>query len=432
MIREEFKRGGWSILVKALYTILALIVCILIYWIFRNKKNTFAYVITTAILGSIIYNVIFPSNISIFDAFSRTEDPLSKTGFVIPDIKLSTKSLDLFSTDGYTLEAITSPDDVDINWYSSNEEIVTIDSNGYVRAMNEGNATITAAIIYDDVKYTDTCNITVKSPNIKLDSSRLLYIGENVTLSATTIPELSITWTSSNLDIAKVNDKGEVDGIAEGTATITAAMTYNDKEYSADCVITIKAPIEEADDTLNDAGNLNEEADDILNDAGNSNEEEGDLEEPEATKVSLKDVAWLEDDNIRKNISATTMRGEYWDDCIGFGSSNINADSNAAIIAACDQKYSRFTAEIAPQEGFDTSEKVTLYIYGGCDDKQTFIKEYEIDFMTETFSVDLDISGSKELYIMKSGNYNQGRIAGQFINGYTGMGVLIHNATLYK
>lgn len=52
--------------------------------------------------------------------------------------------------------------------------------------------------------------------------------------------------------------------------------------------------------------------------------------------------------------------------------------------------------------------------------------------MTETFTVDLDLSGAKELYIIKSGNYNQGRTAGQFINGYTGMGVLVHNATLYK
>lgn len=404
-------------LYKVLYTIVALIICVLIYLKIRNRRNTLGYIIITALIATIICNFLIPSNISIFDALNRTEDTISNTEDLIPDIELSTKTLELFITDEDTLTAITSPDDVEINWYSSNEEIVMVDSNGHIKAVSEGSAEITATIVYGEIEDTATCNITVKSPGIDLDTTCVLDIGESITLSALTSPESSITWTSSDSDIATVNDKGEVAGVNEGTATITAAMTYNDEEYSADCDITIKAPIDESEDILNN---------------GNESSEEDELDGLESTEISLSDVAWLEEDNIRKNILATTMRGEPWDNCIGFGSSNINADSDAAIIAACDQKYSRFTAEIAPQEGFDKSEKVKLYIYGACDGEQTFIEEYTIDFMTETFSVDLDISGAKELYIMKSGNYNQGRIAGQFINGYSGMGVLVHNATLYK
>lgn len=402
---------------KGLYTIVALIICVLIYLKIRNKKNTLGYIIITALIATIICNFFIPSNISIFDTLNKTEDTISNTEDLIPDIELSTKTLELFITDEDILTAITSPDDVEINWYSSNEEIVMVDSNGHIKAVSEGSAEITATIVYGEIEDTATCNITVKSPCIDLDTTCVLDIGESITLSALTSPESSITWTSSDSDIATVNDKGEVAGVNEGTATITAAMTYNDEEYSADCDITIKAPIDESDYILNNESKSNEE---------------GDLEEIESTEMSLGNVPWLKKDNINKNMSATTMRGEVWDNCIGLGSSNINADSNAAIIAACDQKYSRFTAEIAPQEGFDESENVTLYIYGGCDDEQTFVEKYTIDFMTETFLVDLDISGAKELYIIKSGNYNQGRIAGQFINGYTGMGVLIHNATLYK
>lgn len=160
--------------------------------------------------------------------------------------------------------------------------------------------------------------------------------------------------------------------------------------------------------------------------------ESDDIEKPEPASISLSDVVWLEEENIHKDISATTMRGEQWSDCIGFGSSNINSDGTAVILAVCDQKYRKFTAEIAPQEDFDKSEEVTLYIYGVCNDEQTFREEYQINRFTKPFEVEIDISGIEDLYFWKAGEYNQGRIAGQFINDYSGMGVLMREATLYR
>ena len=128
----------------------------------------------------------------------------------------------------------------------------------------------------------------------------------------------------------------------------------------------------------------------------------------------------------------TRIFNEQWSDCIRLGNSNFNLDGCAYIIAACNQKYSKFTAEIAPQKGFDRSEEITLYIYGVCDEEQIFIEEYHIDNMTKNISVEFDISGVDELYISKVGDYSMGRKAGQYINEYSGMGVLMNNAILHK
>ena len=153
--------------------------------------------------------------------------------------------------------------------------------------------------------------------------------------------------------------------------------------------------------------------------------------------VALEDVAWVEQHNIHIDGTATTTRGEAWSNCIRFGSSDLNNDGDSYILAACDQKYKSFTAKIAPQQGFDHSEPVTLHIYGTCidnqDDKELiFQKKYQINNITKSFEVEFDITGVDNLYLVKDGDYSPARYAGQYINGYTGMGVLICDAVLHK
>lgn len=154
----------------------------------------------------------------------------------------------------------------------------------------------------------------------------------------------------------------------------------------------------------------------------------------EPDTVALEDVAWLEEKKIFSGDTATTTRGETWSNCIRFGSSNLNADEDSYLVAVCDQKYSKFTAKIAPQKGFDHSEIVTLYIYGVCSDNDELIfrEEYQISNSTKPFEVELDITGVDDLYFYKDGDYSTARAAGQFLNGYTGMGVLMSDAVLYK
>lgn len=391
-------------MIKVVLFIVGIILTIIAIALILAKKATAAAVVT-AVFAFLAYVV------SLNPSILNQEN-------IEPDVSLNTDSLELMCLDEYDLNVVVFPDDSDVIWESSDAEVITVDNKGHIKAISEGTAIVTASVIYKRTEYLDSCKINVTKPYINMDTDCSLYIGETKYLSVdTNLGGAQVIWASNNSDIASVNEEGKIEGIAKGTAKITATVTNNNEEYSAECVLTVEAPVEESDGQKAAESEITEE---------------DDGEESGSNVVSLSDVAWLQEEKMNKNISSKTMRGEQWTDCIGFGSSNINADGNAYIIAACDQKYTRFTAEIAPQEGFDKSEKITLIIYGGCNDEQIFKEEYQIDCMTDSFEIDLDISNAEELYFVKIGNYNQGRIAGQYINGYSGMGVLMRDAVLYE
>jgi uncharacterized protein YjdB len=93
------------------------------------------------------------------------------------------------------------------------------------------------------------CSVTVILPNISsvsLSSEEMhLISGEAKTLTATIYPDnagnKSITWSSSNTNVASVDNYGNVKGVATGNAVITAT-SINGK--SASCSVTVTTPVE--------------------------------------------------------------------------------------------------------------------------------------------------------------------------------------------
>lgn len=156
------------------------------------------------------------------------------------------------------------------------------------------------------------------------------------------------------------------------------------------------------------------------------------IDAPEPSSIPLKSVHWIEEEKIHRDMSATTTRGEEWIDCIGFGSNNLNTDGNSHITVVCDKKYNIFTAEIAPQDGFDSSREVTLYFYSVNDGEYTVLDYYNINNLTEPHDISIDISDVNTLCIEKKGDYSPSVYALQYINGYRGMCVLMRDATLHK
>lgn len=68
-------------------------------------------------------------------------------------------------------------------------------------------------------------------------------VESTVTITATTNPaDATVTWTSSDDTVATV-DGGVVTGVAKGTATITASITVEGKEYTAACVVTVNSGV---------------------------------------------------------------------------------------------------------------------------------------------------------------------------------------------
>jgi uncharacterized protein YjdB len=142
---------------------------------------------------------------------------------------------------GGTLQLTATPRDAagnvltgrTVTWTSSNTSVATVDANGRVTAVGPGTATITAT----SEGRTGTAAITVRTPPPTVATVTVtpanpqLLEGRTVRLTATArdaagnvITGRTVTWTSSNTNVATVDATGLVTAVRRGRATITATI----------------------------------------------------------------------------------------------------------------------------------------------------------------------------------------------------------------
>lgn len=98
------------------------------------------------------------------DTCTVTVTPPAKTPVTSVTLDKTSLTLDVGGSD--TLTATVKPDDATtktVTWSTSNENVVTVDQNGNVKAVGAGTATITAAAS-DGSGKTATCEVTVNGP----------------------------------------------------------------------------------------------------------------------------------------------------------------------------------------------------------------------------------------------------------------------------
>ena len=191
---------------------------------------------------------------------------VKKNVIAVTSVTLNKTELSLNKGQSETLTAAVKPDDATdktVAWSSSNTSIVTVDQSGKVIAVNEGSATITAKA----GEKRATCSVTVNKNiisviSISLNTTELSLIkGQAEMLTATIKPDdatdKTITWSSSNIDIATV-DGGKVTAVGGGNATITAKV--GDKQ--ATCAVTVTVPVESI--TLNNTSLTLEEGESVM------------------------------------------------------------------------------------------------------------------------------------------------------------------------
>lgn len=197
------------------------------------------------------------------------------------------------------LDAKMTPEDateVKLAYESSDESVATVDENGLVTAVADGECTITtyvvadapataetatqetAAVVTDEETPTEGENseatadsetvtvpdnldaafgvvpeglsattkvtVTTKVESITLDKTEgILNVGNTVTITATVAPEEAtnpaVTWSSSDESVATVDETGKVTAVAVGNATITAT-SEDDSSVSADYELTVQ------------------------------------------------------------------------------------------------------------------------------------------------------------------------------------------------
>ena len=197
------------------------------------------------------------------------------------------------------LDAKMTPEDateVKLAYESSDESVATVDENGLVTAVADGECTITTYVVADAPATAETATqeaatvvtdeetptegenseatadseavtvpdnldsafgvvpeglsattkvtVTTKVEGITLDKTEgILNVGNTVTITATVAPEEAtnpaVTWSSSDESVATVDETGKVTAVAAGNATITAT-SEDDISVSADYELTVQ------------------------------------------------------------------------------------------------------------------------------------------------------------------------------------------------
>ena len=180
-----------------------------------------------------------------------TCDYIMSVKIPVASVELSQTEITLEVDGTATLTATVTPDNATnktVTWESDKTNIATVDNTGKVTAIAQGTAKITATA---DGKSAD-CTVTVTAKpvpvtGIELDKTAItLEIDETQTLTATLAPDnatdKTVTWTVAPSGVVSV-ENGVITALKDGTATVTA--TANGK--SANCTVTVNAPLTNAD-----------------------------------------------------------------------------------------------------------------------------------------------------------------------------------------
>ena len=119
----------------------------------------------------------------------------------------------------------------DIQWISSNENILTIDSNGIISAHNLGIATITA--IQKDTQASlqiEVLPIPVTSVKIQASIPEKIYVGDSISFNATVLPTNAsypeVNWSTDSW-IARIDNTGTLSTYFCGKVIVTASTADN-------------------------------------------------------------------------------------------------------------------------------------------------------------------------------------------------------------
>ena len=141
-----------------------------------------------------------------------------------------------------------NPEDVSENlskliYTSDDNSIAKIDENGNIYGLKAGKTNIYVYSQYNNITKTIPIEVLVLATDLKLNSTNVNLTPNNLThqieheIYPTDTTYKKVTYSSSNEDIAAVNEQGLITGLKNGTATIT--ITTEDGSISKDISVVI-------------------------------------------------------------------------------------------------------------------------------------------------------------------------------------------------
>lgn len=168
----------------------------------------------------------------------------STANIPVTGVSLDHTSLDMTLGSAHRLVAAITPDNASnkaVWWSTSNPGIVTVDQSGNIGALREGTAIVTVRTVDNDRSASCSVNVKKYATEVPVTSVSItkitpyaaVKVGSVKHLTVTVEPDnatnKSVTWSSSNSNIASVDQSGFISGVAEGTATITVTTVNGAK-----------------------------------------------------------------------------------------------------------------------------------------------------------------------------------------------------------
>ena len=155
------------------------------------------------------------------------------------------------NTSGIQLHASLTPataPSASVSWESSAENIAAVSNNGIVTPVSPGTATIVCRS-KSNANVTATCEVTVKQYVESVTvSTNIASIVEGETLQAffnvgpANATDKTLHWTSSNENVATVDNNGRITGVGGGTVWITATAVDGSGAHDSLKLTVVAAP----------------------------------------------------------------------------------------------------------------------------------------------------------------------------------------------
>ena len=139
------------------------------------------------------------------------------------------------------------PADETVTWSVLDASIVTVDQQGVVTGVAGGETTVTATSDFDN-SVLGTATVVVKSvSNVTLDlTNAVVKVGDTQAFTATVNginldpADQTVTWTTTDPNIATVDQQGIVTAVAGGQTTVTATAGF-DSSTSGTATVVVKS-----------------------------------------------------------------------------------------------------------------------------------------------------------------------------------------------
>lgn len=235
----------------------------------------------------------------------------------------------------------------DVTWSSSDPTVAEVDENGCVTGLKVGTVTITALSVQPGTTKKATCEISVRNAveNIEDEKNKVeINISRTKTLRPTVLPETAsskrLKWKSSNENIVKVDETGEIRAIGVGTCFVTceaadgggAQLTYE---------VTVKQPVTRIEAQAKEVWLKEGESKTLT------------LFSISPTDATCKDLEWKIKNSDGKEVEADSLWGAKY---------TIEKKSGVGQCQITFNQVGKYTLTATTTDGTEKSASVTIYV----------------------------------------------------------------------